>query len=50
MDRPVTTLFLIQSLDGKISTKQLKEAIELAREATKKIYEVQKEALKDGVK
>lgn len=37
-------------LDGKISIKQLKEAIELAREACKKIYEVQKEALKDGVK
>jgi len=36
-------------LDGKISIKQLKEAIELAREATKKIYEVQKEALKGGL-
>lgn len=34
-------------LDGKITTKQLKEAIELAREATKKIYEVQKKALKE---
>jgi len=33
-------------LDGKISIKQLKEAIELAREATKKIYEIQKKALK----
>ena len=34
-------------LDGKITSKQLKEAIELAREATKKIYEVQKKALKN---
>jgi exosome complex component RRP41 len=34
-------------LDGKITAKQLKEAIELAREATKKIYEVQKKALKE---
>jgi exosome complex component RRP41 len=34
-------------LDGKITGKQLKEAIELAREATKKIYEVQKKALKE---
>jgi exosome complex component RRP41 len=33
-------------LDGKIASKQLKEAIELARESCKKIYEVQKEALK----
>ena len=33
-------------LDGKISPKQLKEAAELAREAVKKVYEVQKEALK----
>ncbi len=33
-------------LDGKIDHKQLKEAVELAREATKKIYEVQKAALK----
>jgi len=37
-------------LDGKISSKQLKEAVELARKATQKIYEVQKKALKDGVK
>ena len=36
-------------LDGKISSKQLKEAIELAREACKKIYEVQKKALKDSL-
>ena len=34
-------------LDGKISGKQLKEAIALAREATKKIYEIQKSALKE---
>ena len=34
-------------LDGKITTKELKEAIELARKSCKKIYEVQKKALKD---
>ena len=34
-------------LDGKITSKQLKEAIELARESCKKIYEVQKKALKE---
>jgi exosome complex component RRP41 len=34
-------------LDGKIKTKQLKEAIELARKSCKKIYEVQKKALKE---
>lgn len=34
-------------LDGKISKKQLKEAVELARKATKKIYETQKNALKE---
>lgn len=34
-------------LDGKITIKQLKEAIELARKATSEIYEVQKKALKD---
>jgi exosome complex component RRP41 len=33
-------------LDGKISKEQLKEAIALAREATKEIYELQKTALK----
>lgn len=33
-------------LDGNISVSQLKEAIDLARESTKKIYEVQKAALK----
>jgi exosome complex component RRP41 len=34
-------------LDGKINTKQLKEAVELAKEACKEIYEVQKKALKE---
>ncbi|MBU2562370.1 MAG: exosome complex exonuclease Rrp41 [Nanoarchaeota archaeon] len=33
-------------LDGKITKEQLKEAVELAKKATQKIYEVQKEALK----
>ncbi|HLC87214.1 MAG TPA: exosome complex exonuclease Rrp41 [Candidatus Nanoarchaeia archaeon] len=37
-------------LDGNISTKQLKEAIELARKSCKKIYEVQKKALKETIK
>ena len=36
-------------LDGKISTKQLKEAIELGRKARKEIYEVQKKALKESL-
>ncbi len=36
-------------LDGKITIPQLKEAIELARKATKEIYEVQKKALKESV-
>lgn len=34
-------------LDGKISLTQLKEAIKMAKEASKKIYEVQKKALKE---
>ena len=34
-------------LDGRISMKQLKEAVELARKATKDIYEIQKRALKE---
>ncbi len=34
-------------LDGKIKSKQLKEAVELARISCKKIYEVQKKALKE---
>jgi len=37
-------------LDGRISSKELKEVIELARKMTKEIYEVQKKALKDSVK
>lgn len=36
-------------LDGKIEKKQLKEAVELARNACKKIYEIQKKALKNSV-
>ncbi len=36
-------------LDGKISTEELKEAIKMGREATKKIYEVQKKALKESL-
>ncbi len=36
-------------LDGKIGNKQLKEAVELARESCKKIYEVQKNTLKNSV-
>ncbi len=34
-------------LDGKIGKEQLKEAVKMAREAHKKIYEVQKAALKE---
>ncbi len=34
-------------LDGKITKKQLSEVIELAREKTKEIYEIQKKALKE---
>ena len=37
-------------LDGKITGEQLKEAIELAKEACKTIYETQKKALKDSIK
>lgn len=37
-------------LDGKITAKQLKEAIEMARKTSKKIYEVQKQALKESIK
>ncbi len=36
-------------LDGKISIEELKEAIELGRKAVKKIYEVQKKALKEVI-
>jgi exosome complex component RRP41 len=35
-------------LDGKITIKQLREAFELARDANKKIYEIQKKALKEA--
>lgn len=37
-------------LDGRITSKELKEAIELARKVTKEIYEVQKKALKNSIK
>ena len=36
-------------LDGKIETKQLKEAIKMARKACKEIYEIQKKALKESL-
>ncbi len=36
-------------LDGKITTEQLKEAVKLGKEACKKIYEVQKTALKNSL-
>jgi len=36
-------------LDGKITGKELKEAIELAKKATKQIYELQKKALKEVI-
>ncbi len=36
-------------LDGKINSEQLKEVVKIGREATKKIYEIQKQALKDVV-
>lgn len=36
-------------LDGKIQSAQLKEVVKMAREATKKIYEIQKKALKEVV-
>ena len=34
-------------LDGKIGKEQLKEAVKMAQEAGKKIYEIQKKALKE---
>jgi exosome complex component RRP41 len=37
-------------LDGKITGEQLKEAVELAKKAKDKIYEVQKKALKESIK
>jgi exosome complex component RRP41 len=36
-------------LDGKINGEQLKEAIEMGKKACDKIYEVQKEALKNSI-
>ena len=36
-------------LDGKINTKELAEAAKLGREACKKIYDIQKKALKDAL-
>src|SRR3990167_10886744 len=36
-------------LDGKISGKELKEVLKLARKANKEVYEVQKKALKESV-
>jgi len=36
-------------LDGKITTEQLKEAVELGKQTCKKIYEVQKTALKNSL-
>lgn len=42
-------LTLLQ-LDGKITTRQLKEAVELGRKASKEIYKIQKEALKNSMK
>jgi exosome complex component RRP41 len=37
-------------LDGHISAKELKEAVELGKKSVKEIYEIQKKALKDAVK
>jgi exosome complex component RRP41 len=36
-------------LDGKINSKQLKEAIDMAKKSCKEIYEVQKKALKESI-
>ena len=36
-------------LDGKIGVEQLKDAVDLAKEACEKIYEIQKKALKDAI-
>jgi len=36
-------------LDGKIESKQLMEAIEMAKKSCEEIYEVQKKALKDSI-
>ena len=37
-------------LDGRITSKELKDVIELAKKSTKEIYEVQKKALKESIK
>ncbi len=37
-------------LDGNIEPKQLKEILEMAKVASKKVYEIQKEALKSSIK
>ena len=37
-------------LDGKITGKELKEALKLAEKASKEIHEVQKKALKESIK
>jgi len=44
-DKEITHL----QLDGKINKEELKQAIELSRKATDKIYEIQKEALKNSL-
>ncbi len=36
-------------LDGKISVKQLQEAVDMGKTACEKIYEIQKKALKDAI-
>lgn len=36
-------------VDGHLTTEQLKQAMEMAKKASEKIYEVQKQALKDSV-
>ena len=37
-------------LDGKITGKELKEAVRMARKANQEVYEVQKKALKESIK
>ena len=37
-------------LDGKISPEELKQAVELGQKTCEKIYEIQKQALKDSIK
>lgn len=37
-------------LDGKITGKQLNEAIEMAKKACEKVYDIQKKALKEALK